>query len=57
MQKFKSIFKTDLPVIGMIHLQALPGTPGNVYSPSQIIDLALKEAEILQRAGIDSIMI
>lgn len=57
MQKFKSIFKTDLPVIGMIHLQSLPGCPGNVYSPSQIIDLALKEAEILQKAGIDAIMI
>lgn len=57
MQKFRSIFKTDLPVIGMIHLQSLPGTPMNVHSPSQIIDTALKEAEILKKAGIDSIMI
>ena len=57
MQKFKSIFKKDLPVIGMIHLQSLPGTPRNAHSPSQIIDAALKEAEILKKAGIDSIMI
>jgi hypothetical protein len=57
MQKFKSIFKTDLPVIGMIHLQSLPGTPGNVYGSAQIIDKALKEAELLKKAGIDSIMI
>ena len=41
----------------MIHLQALPGTPRNMHSPSQIIDMALKEAEILKKAGIDSIMI
>ncbi len=57
MQKFRSIFKTSLPVIGMIHLQSLPGTPGNVLSPSQIIDKALAEAETLKSAGIDSIMI
>ena len=57
MQKFRSIFKTELAVIGMIHLQALPGTPRNMHSPSQIIDMALKEAEILKKAGIDSIMI
>ena len=57
MQKFRSIFKIELPVIGMIHLQALPGCPRNVHSPSQIIEAALKEAEILKKAGIDSIMI
>jgi len=57
MQKFRSIFKTSSPVIGMIHLQALPGAPKNANSPSEIIDIALKEAEILKNAGIDSIMI
>jgi hypothetical protein len=57
MQKFRSIFNKDVTVIGMIHLQALPGTPRNTYSPSQIVEAALAEAQILKKAGIDAIMI
>jgi len=57
MQKFRSIFKSKLPVIGMIHVQALPGTPGNALSSSEIINKALSEAEKLKDGGIDSIMI
>lgn len=57
MQKFRSIFKTESPVIGMIHLRALPGTPGNVNSSSEIISAALSEAETFKKAGVDAIMI
>ncbi len=57
MQKFKSIFKKDKSVIGMVHVQALPGTPKHQFSVQQIIDLALEEALIYKKAGIDSIMI
>lgn len=41
----------------MIHVDALPGTPGSTISPSQIIDKACREAEIYDTAGIDAIMI
>ncbi|MBE9490477.1 MAG: BtpA/SgcQ family protein [Bacteroidetes bacterium] len=57
MQKFKSIFKKDKPVIGMIHIKALPGTPKYSLESSYIIDEALKEAKIYKKGGIDSIMI
>ena len=57
MQKFKSIFKVEKPVIGMIHLKALPGTPKYKFDSSYIIDEALKEARIYNDAGIDAIMI
>lgn len=57
MQKFKSIFKVKKPVIGMIHLKALPGTPKYSHDKSYIIDESLKEAEIYKDAGIDAIMI
>lgn len=57
MQKFKSIFKTEKPVIGVIHLKALPGTPKNLFDTSYIIDEALKEAKTYKKAGIDSIII
>ena len=57
MQKFQSIFKKEKPIIGMVHVQALPGTPKNKLNASKIIDEALKEARIYKKAGIDSIMI
>jgi membrane complex biogenesis BtpA family protein len=57
MQKFKSIFKEDKPIIGMVHVQALPGTPKHQFSPQKIIDMALEEARIYKKAGINSIMI
>jgi len=57
MQKFKSIFKKKKPVIGMIHVKALPGTPKHSLDSSYIIDEALKEARVYKKAGIDSIMI
>jgi uncharacterized protein len=57
MQKFKSIFKKEKPIIGMVHVQALPGTPKNKLETSQIIEEAIDEARIYHKAGIDSIMI
>jgi membrane complex biogenesis BtpA family protein len=57
MQKFKSIFKVEKPVIGMIHLKALPGTPKYKFDSAYIIDEALKEAKVYNDAGIDAIMI
>jgi uncharacterized protein len=57
MQKFKSIFKKEKPIIGMVHVQALPGTPKHKFEPSVIIDKALEEASVYTKAGIDAIMI
>lgn len=57
MQKFSSIFKKEKPIIGMIHVQALPGTPRHKLESSQIIDEALNEARVYKKGGIDAIMI
>jgi len=57
MQKFKSIFKVDKPVIGMVHVKALPGTPKHNLSVNQIIVHAVEEAKLYKKAGINSIMI
>jgi len=57
MQKFKSIFKKEKPIIGMVHVQALPGTPKHKFEPSVIIDKALEEARVYSKAAIDAIMI
>lgn len=56
----KDIFKQDKPIIGMIHLRPLPGSP--LYDPanisvSKITEIAINEALKLQNAGIDGLQI
>lgn len=54
---WNEMFKDNKSIIGMIHVPALPGTPLNKFSINQIIEMVLKEAEIYQASGIDSIML
>ena len=56
-QRFQKIFGQHKTIIGMIHLQALPGTPKFVGDVNQIIQKALNEARIYKQAGIDALMI
>jgi membrane complex biogenesis BtpA family protein len=44
-------------IIGMVHVDALPGTPGNTQTIPSIIKHAVDEALILQDSGIDAILI
>jgi membrane complex biogenesis BtpA family protein len=53
----KSLFASPKPIIGMIHLAALPGTPANAQSISQIEKLAVREAKWLREAGVHGLMI
>lgn len=53
-------FKVDKPVIGMIHLLPLPGSPkydSIDYSLDKTISKAVKEAKIYQECGVDGIQI
>ncbi|MCF7826391.1 MAG: BtpA/SgcQ family protein [Candidatus Marinimicrobia bacterium] len=55
--KFSKLFLQEKSLIGMIHVQALPGTPKNHLSISEIADQAVKEAKILAKYGMQSIML
>ena len=57
MKKFSKLFRVKTPIIGMIHVDALPGTPNYKGNVKKIIDKALKEAKNYLDAGIDSIAI
>jgi uncharacterized protein len=57
MTEFKTIFKKNKPIIGMIHLRALPGTPQYKHDVNFILDTALKEVQIYMKAGIDALAI
>ena len=54
----RKLFGTDRPVIGCLHLMAMPGTP--YYDASvtldQQIDRIRKEADILQSLGYDAVV-
>ena len=56
-EKSRKLFHTEKPVIGMVHLKPLPGTPNYGGSLQEIIDFACIEAETLQKGGIDGIQI
>lgn len=51
------LFGSRLAVVGMIHLQALPGTPSHRHSMSQILDQARYEAQAYIEGGVDAVMI
>ncbi|RLD33285.1 MAG: hypothetical protein DRI73_05735 [Bacteroidetes bacterium] len=54
---FNDIFPVSKPVIGMVHVPALPGTPGNRLTVNNIIEQCVKEAEILENNGLDGLII
>ncbi len=57
MRDFQNIFTKPKPIIGMIHVQALPGTPGHRFSVREIINQAKEEAKTYLESGIDGIIV
>lgn len=53
----KQIFKTDHPIIGVVHLQSLPTTPRWGGSLDAVISRAEQEATALASGGVDGIII
>ena len=51
------LFSVTKPVVAMIHLGALPGTPANQKSLADIEKLALREAKIFRAAGVQGVML
>lgn len=45
------------PVVGMIHLLPLPGAPRWGGSMTGVLDRAVREAEILQKVGMDGLLV
>lgn len=45
------------PVVGMIHVGALPGTPGQRQSLDELVAVACEEARLYREAGLDCLML
>lgn len=54
---FRLDIKREKQIIGMIHLAALPGTPGNTKKIDEIIELAAEEARLMNDLGVNAILI
>ena len=60
MKDIYTIFKQKKPVIGMVHLRPLPGSP--LYDPvgmdmKKILATAVEEAKLLEAAGVDGVQV
>ena len=52
-----SLFSQPKPVVGVIHVGALPGTPRNTQTVLELIASAKREAKLYREAGVDGVMI
>jgi len=51
------LFKTTKPVVGMLHVPALPGSPQNALGLNKIVDWVLRDAQALAAGGIHGLMV
>jgi len=52
-----TIFSQSKPVVGVIHVGALPGTPRSSQAVSELIASAKREARIYKEAGVDGVIV
>ncbi|HEX8190767.1 MAG TPA: BtpA/SgcQ family protein [Pyrinomonadaceae bacterium] len=50
-------FTTRKPVVGVIHVGALPGTPASSLSVDELAGLAVREAALYREGGVDGLMV
>lgn len=53
----ENLFPNPKPVIGVIHVGALPGAPMNKLSVGELMKIAVREAEVYRTGGVDGMMI
>jgi len=58
LQSLSEVFMVDKPVIAMVHLPPLPGSPGfEGYSFEDVVEKAIEEAGILADNGVDGLIV
>ena len=51
------LFKSVKPVVGVIHVGALPGTPASRFGVDELTELAAREAALYRDGGVDGLMV
>ena len=57
MHQMTSLFSTSKPIIGVIHVGALPGTPRGVRSVAELVREAKEEARVYRECGVEGVII
>lgn len=55
--KLTDLFPSPKPVIGMLHVPALPGSPRNGLTFAAILEHVLTDAESLAGGGVDGLIV
>ncbi len=55
--EFESTFGTSKPIIGMVHLSPLPGSPGYEDGIEAVCERAVADATALEAGGVDGLML
>lgn len=51
------LFNNPKPVVAVIHVGALPGTPASSLSVDELVELAVREAAAYRDGGVDGLMV
>jgi membrane complex biogenesis BtpA family protein len=51
------LFQNQKPVVGVIHVGALPGTPASALTVEELTELAVREAAAYREGGVDGLMV
>jgi uncharacterized protein len=57
MTMLNDLFSNPKPIIGVIHVAALPGAPENTLPVSEIIAQSVREAAVYRDCGVDGVII
>jgi uncharacterized protein len=53
----QELFTNNKPVVGVIHVGALPGTPASKSCVEELTELAAREAAVYRDGGVDGLMV
>lgn len=53
----QELFTNNKPVVGVIHVGALPGTPASRLCVEELAELAAREAAVYRDGGVDGLMV
>ncbi|MET0647466.1 MAG: BtpA/SgcQ family protein [Pyrinomonadaceae bacterium] len=51
------LFQNPKPIVGVIHVGALPGTPASTLTVGALAELAVREAALYRDGGVDGLMV
>jgi hypothetical protein len=53
----EALFRNPKPVVGVIHVGALPGTPASALGVDALAEMAAREAALYRDGGVDGLMV